>query len=330
MNPVAPDLWGIGAGLLTAGLWSATSLIFEAASRRLGSLRLNLVRLVFAFGFFVLLSLIRWGTLLPPGLTASHWFWLGLSGLVGFVLGDLCLFEAFVLIGAPLAMLVYSSVPFMTALLGWALLGETLGWTGLAGMALCVGGILLAIRQGRPEAGAASEAVTGAGEAAGKPAGTGEAAGAAAGRSRRTAGVGLALLASLAQALGLILSRLGQGDLDSFGATQVRVIPGMLGFGLLWLVVARLRPRSSLLDGRLRDARGLGLALAGALVGPFLGVSLGLYAAGRIGTGLASTLMALVPIWLVLAGLVLPGKRPRPREIAGAVLAVAGVAAMSL
>lgn len=98
---------GIAAGLATAGLWTATAVCFESSSRHLGSFAVNVLRLLLACLMFFALSLLRSGTLVPLGLSGSMWFQLVLSGLTGFVVGDLLLFEAFVLIGARLSMLIY-------------------------------------------------------------------------------------------------------------------------------------------------------------------------------------------------------------------------------
>jgi drug/metabolite transporter (DMT)-like permease len=61
--------------------------------------------------------------------------WLLLSGVIGLALGDASLFHAYVRIGAALSMLIFSTTPVFTALLGLTLLGETLTaleWLGIA------------------------------------------------------------------------------------------------------------------------------------------------------------------------------------------------------
>jgi uncharacterized membrane protein len=100
---------GVLAGLSTAVLWTATAVCFEASSRRLGSLAVNVLRLAVAAMLFTALSLVRTGSLLPAGLSQQAWFYLALSGLVGFVMGDVPLFRAFMLIGARLSMLIYDA-----------------------------------------------------------------------------------------------------------------------------------------------------------------------------------------------------------------------------
>jgi len=52
------------AALLTAMFWTVTALAFEAASRRIGSMAVNLLRLVIGFAFLNLLPGCTAGT--PP------------------------------------------------------------------------------------------------------------------------------------------------------------------------------------------------------------------------------------------------------------------------
>jgi drug/metabolite transporter (DMT)-like permease len=106
------------AALGTALCWTITALSFESAGKRIGSLTVNLIRLLMAAVFFALYGWLVRGLAVPTDAGAYAWTWLGLSGLVGFLIGDLLLFQAFVDIGARISMLIYASVPPITALLG--------------------------------------------------------------------------------------------------------------------------------------------------------------------------------------------------------------------
>ncbi|MFW5796326.1 MAG: EamA family transporter, partial [Alkalispirochaeta sp.] len=79
------------AALGTAFCWAITSVSFEAAGKRVGSLQVNLIRLVIAFAIFTAYALIVHQRLLPFHAGRHVWVWLSLSGLVGFVFGDLFL-----------------------------------------------------------------------------------------------------------------------------------------------------------------------------------------------------------------------------------------------
>ena len=129
------------AGLGTAACWAMTSLFFADASSRVGSLVVNFVRLAMALVMLSLVTSITRGLPWPADATGHAWFWLSISGLFGFTLGDLCLLRALVVIGPRLGSLLMSFAPPFTALIGWAILGETLRPDQILGMALTVGGI---------------------------------------------------------------------------------------------------------------------------------------------------------------------------------------------
>jgi drug/metabolite transporter (DMT)-like permease len=291
------------AALGTALCWTVTSLSFEAAGRRVGSLQVNLIRLIFAFLMFTAFGAIFHGRLLPLDAGSHVWIWLLLSGLVGFVIGDMFLFQAFVDVGARTAMLVYSSVPPMTALLGWIILGEHLTVVQLLAMGLTVAGIMTVTTARVP---ATDDAPVR--------------------RPHRARGIWFAVVGALGQAAGLVLSRYGAPSYDPFGATQIRTIAGVIGFAALFALSGRWRR----IGGALQDRSALRHILRGSFFGPFLGVSLGLLAAQRAGTGVASTIIATVPVLLIPVSIVLFHEKVTPREALGAIVAVAGVALLFL
>jgi len=85
--------FGEFAALLTAVFWTVTSMSFESAGKRVGSLAVNLIRLWIALIIYAIYLQVTRGMFLPFDAGAERWIWLGLSGLVGFVIGDLLLFR---------------------------------------------------------------------------------------------------------------------------------------------------------------------------------------------------------------------------------------------
>jgi drug/metabolite transporter (DMT)-like permease len=291
------------AALGTAVCWTVTSLSFEAAGRRVGSLQVNLIRLIFAFLMFTAFGAVVHGRILPFDAGSHVWIWLLLSGLVGFVIGDMFLFQAFVDVGARTAMLVYSSVPPMTAVLGWLILGERLAPLQLLAMALTVTGIMTVTTARVPaEIGGSIP------------------------RPHRARGTWFAVVGALGQAAGLVLSRYGAPSYDPFGATQIRTIAGVVGFAVLFAATGRWRR----IGTSLRDRRAVRHIVRGSFFGPFLGVSLGLLAAQRAGTGVASTIIATVPVLLIPVSIVVFHEKVTFREALGAIVAVMGVALLFL
>ena len=110
------------AALATAFCWSLTSTFFSIAGRAVGSVVVNRARLVLAVFFLALTHLLIQGELLPVHAEPSRWWWLGCSGIIGLALGDSCLFQALVLVGPHLSMLLMSLVPVVSTLVAWAYL----------------------------------------------------------------------------------------------------------------------------------------------------------------------------------------------------------------
>jgi drug/metabolite transporter (DMT)-like permease len=343
------------AALGTAVCWTITALSFEAAGKRVGSLTVNIIRLVMAAVIFALYGWLVRGLALPIDASPAAWGWLGLSGLVGFVIGDLFLFQAFVDIGARVAMLIYASVPPLTAVMARFALDERLTPLGIVGMGLTVAGIAIVVlkRPGRrvqtsSRRTAAAEPATPhsarddgsehviplapfadpEGEASdweGAPDKISSQADppANARQPHHVRGALFAFGGALGQAGGLILGRIGAGvTLNPFAATQIRVFAGIIGFALLFTVTRRWRTVAA----AMRDGGAMGRVGLGALFGPFLGVSLGLYAAQNTSAGIASTIMALVPVLIIVPSVIVFKERVTVREVVGAFIAVGGVA----
>jgi drug/metabolite transporter (DMT)-like permease len=285
------------AALATACCWTVTALAFEAAGRRVGSLAVNLLRLVPAV---LLLSVYSWlvrGVAFPIDASAHAWLWLSVSGLIGFTVGDLCLFRAFVLVGARVSMLMMALVPPITTLLGLLIMGEVLSVRELLGMVLTVVGVFSVVLERRPDA---------AGKLQRLPVG----------------GVLLGLGGAVGQALGLVLSKYGMGSYDAFAATQIRVLAGIVGFVVVFTAIGWWpRVRAALSDRRAMVGTGIG-----SFFGPFLGVSLSLVAVKYAYAGVAATLMSLVPVLIIVPSVILFGEKVSRLAVLGALIAVTGSA----
>lgn len=284
------------AALVTAICWTATSMAFESAGKKVGSLSVNLIRLLMALVLLGIFTTITRGHFWPVAAGIHAWFWLSLSGLVGFVIGDLLLFQAFVVIGARVSMLIMALTPPLAALFGWLILSEEMTLISTFGMALTILGIALVIL-GRPIKGKRLSL------------------------NFPLAGLLLAFGGAAGQALGLVLSKLGMGDLDAFMSTQIRVIAGIVGFILVFFGWRRWGN----VWAALRNKSAMGRISIGAFFGPFLGVSFSLLAVKYTTTGIASTLMALTPVMIILPARYIFKEKITTKEVIGAFIAVAGV-----
>jgi drug/metabolite transporter (DMT)-like permease len=290
------------AGVLTAVFWTITALAFESAGKKVGSLAVNLIRLVMAFFLIGIYSWITRGFFFPADATLFNWQWLALSGLVGFVIGDLLLFQSYLVIGARVAMLLMALAPPFAALMGWIMLGEVLTPMNWLGMGITIGGIVIVIlkREKTEENGEIIKKIR---------------------SSYSVQGILLALGGALGQAAGLVLSKKGMGDYDAFSASQIRVLTGVVGFSVLFFFIKRWHR----VGAALKNGPALKRISLGAFFGPFLGVSFSLLAVQHTKTGIAATLMAIVPVLIIPPSIFLFKEKVNWKEILGAAVTVGGV-----
>ena len=285
------------AALAVAFFWTITALAFESASRKIGSIAVNILRLCLAFLFIGTFNLVRRGMFLPSDADTHNWIWLALSGLVGLVLGDYFLFRSYALIGSRFAMLIMTLVPPIAAFSGYLILGESLELIQLAGMAVVIIGIVLAIFNKPVRGEKLSIKLAPAGEL-------------------------FAFIGALGQALGLVLSKYGMKDYDPFAATHIRVIAGATGYAVIITLLHRWRQ----VAGSLKDTAAMKSLTLGAFFGPFLGISFSLLSVRHTEAGIASTIMAIVPVLIIAPSVWIYKEKLSAAEIIGAVISVAGVA----
>jgi drug/metabolite transporter (DMT)-like permease len=293
---------GESAAVATAVCWAFNSICFTLAGRKVGSPTVNGARLVLALAMLVPLHLVLFGTAYPIHAGRGPLLWLSLSGLIGFALGDAFLFEAFLCLGARVAMLLMTLAPIFSVLLARVFLGQTLGWgKGLAILAT-LAGIAWVVADTPAEEGDAPP-------------------------RRWALGIVLGTAGALGQALGLVLSNLGmKGGLNPWSANLIRVTAGTAAV-LLWFLM-----RGQLMDytARLKDRTSTLWIAAGAVTGPVIGVALSLFSITHAPMGVAATLMSLSPILLLPAGVWIFRERVTPWAWAGTALSLAGAAALFL
>jgi len=258
------------AALLTAVCWAGSSVLFTLSGLKVGAVVVNRTRLIFAVLWLTLTHLIVMGQLVPLTATIDRWFWLGLSGVVGLVIGDAFLLQAYVMIGARISTLIMAIVPVISALFAWTLLGETLTLFEMAGIALVVGGIAWVVLERSNGNGMAHD------------------------RRHYLIGVLCAVGAAIGQALGLVLSKKGlEGNFPALSGVQIRML---VAAGSLWLVTLITGQAGPTIRQLRQKSDAIKTILGGSIIGPFLGVWLSLVAIQTAFVGIASTLMALTPV----------------------------------
>jgi len=289
------------AALATSLSFSFGSTMFTAAGRRIGPLVVNRTRLVIAAVFLSITHWIVLGSVFPLDAAPERWFWLGLSGVVGLVLGDIFLFQAFVLIGPRLTMLMMSLAPIIAALQAWVFLGETLTGGQIFGILLTLVGIGWVVMEGSGQNGHDRDY----------------------GR-----GILLGLGAAIGQATGLVLAKNGLGgEFSPISANLIRMLAAII---VLWGITFFQGQAKATIQALRADKKGSLFTAAGAFLGPFVGVSLSLFAIQRVEVGVASTLTSLPPIFLLPISYFIFKERFGWGAVAGTLLAMAGVAALFL
>jgi drug/metabolite transporter (DMT)-like permease len=286
------------AGVLTAICWTASALSFSLATRRAGSLAVNIARLVFAMGMFMIWSKVMRGSWTPSDASPEAWKWLSISGLIGFVAGDYCLFKSYSYQSAKLSMLIMSLAPPVATLAGAVILHEKLNWLNGLGMILVLAGIAIVILK-RPDDEKNKSRL-----------------------NYPVKGLLLALGGAVGQGIGAVFSKLGMGNYDPFASSQIRTITGIAGF----VVIITLAREWRSIRFSLKNNKAMTPLLIGSFFGPFLGVSLSLLAFQHTSVGIASTLIATVPVFILIPSVIIFHERLNWKEVAGAFLAVAGMA----
>lgn len=282
------------SALGVAVCWTLSALFFEKAGSKIGSLAVNVIRLMMAILLLGLAAWITRGFFFPTDATPYQWFWLSLSGFIGFFLGDLCLFHSYTVIGSRMASLVMTLAPPITAFIGFLFLNEHLSFLQIMGISIIVGGIIIAM--------------------------LGKEKGEKLNFNVPFKGFLFAFGGATGQALGLILSKKGIGDYDAISATQIRAITG----GISFLLLVTFLHRWDSIRRAFFDKTGIKFVLSGSLAGPVIGVSLSLFAIQHAKAGVAATLMGLVPIFIIVPSAIMFKERITPFQVFGAFISVAG------
>jgi drug/metabolite transporter (DMT)-like permease len=284
------------AALATALCWTISAVAFESAGKKVGSISVNLIRLFIALALISVFNLFTRGMMLPLDASGYNWLWLSFSGLIGFVIGDLFLFQAYVQVGSRISMLIMATVPPITAISGFIIMGERITLLDSAGMVITIGGIALVILTRNPE----DKIVR---------------------LKYPLKGLIYAFIGALGQSFGLVLSKFGMGSYNPIAATQIRIIAAIIGFS----VVITVSKNWGNLYSALKDNKAMKHISIGSFFGPFIGVSLSLLAVQHAATGIVSTIMSITPILIIPMSIIILKEKVVPREIFGAIIALIGV-----
>lgn len=294
MLPFLGELAALGTSLC----WAGGTILFALSGRLIGSYNVNKLRIPIAAAFLAVVLLAVHGSLFPSGYDQKALIYLTLSGIIGLAIGDTFYFRCLVILGPRLGSLMMALAPVMTALCAYFLIGERLGLMAIGGILVTLAGVAWVTTDrkdeniDRREGSKAFGILMGVGGAAG-------------------------------QALGLVLAKEGMGEtFDPMSATLIRMITATIA---IWLVAACRGEIISTIKS-LTGKKAIYTVLGASFLGPTIGVWLSLVAVKYTEAGIAATLMSTFPVVVIPLAMVVHQERPTWRAVAGAIVAVAGVA----
>jgi drug/metabolite transporter (DMT)-like permease len=288
------------AALTAAFLWAISSVIYRHLGQRTHPLLLNFLKGAIATGFLaatVLLLGRPWPTV-PIGAFGL----LLLSGAIGIGLGDTAYFAALNQIGARQTLLIRVLAPPISACGSALFLREQLPLTAWAGIAITIVGVAWVVR----------DRTTVASETA---------------IPLQQKGVIFALLATLGDAIGAVLSRmaLSQTTIEPLWGALLRLFGGTIVVGvLLWG-----QRRSLPLPSKHQTQKVIQSVLVVAFFSTYLGIWLQQIALKLTSAGVVQTLGATSPLF-VLPIVLWQGERLGWQAVIGSVVAIGGVAMLLL
>ncbi len=288
------------AALATAFCWSIASYAFTNASRRVGALQVNIDRIVFASILLFAINIIFGINLHLSFNQISN---LVISAILGLVLGDSFLFKSFQLIGARLGIIIMAAVPALSTILAFFFLNEIISYLGMLGMLLTITGILIVVLEKK----------------------TGETNNIAFNKL----GIFYGFLGALGQASGLIFAKFAfqGGELNGFAASFIRLFSASI---IILPLAATFRRYKNPFSIYSKDSYSAKVILIGTVFGPVLGITGSLIAIAYAKVGIASTLMATMPIIMLPISRFYFKEKLDWKAVIGAFVAVVGAAIIFL
>jgi drug/metabolite transporter (DMT)-like permease len=290
------------AALSTSVVWAVTSVLFTKAAQQVGSIIVNRIRVILGLLFIMLLNWAFDGYLLPFEAGADRWLWFGLSGAIGYALGDAFLFQSFLCIGAQRSMLMMSLAPLMSAGLAWVFFGETLTGIQMLGVIITLTGVAWVISRRRSVED--TQVCT------------------------PVQGVLFGLGAATGQAVGYVLSKQGLTDgFSPIAGNSIRMLAAMV---VLWGLASIQGKAKETINSVREKPKVFGWLATASFTGPVLGATLSLYALQFTEVGIASTLIALPPVFLLPISWLVFKEKFDWGAVLGTLVAIGGVALLFL
>ncbi len=294
--PVIAVISALGASVC----WAAMALLAHKPATLLGPFALTRLQLICAAAVLIVLVTVQGGW---QSISWVHWPAFVIASVIGVVAANMAMFACLRRGGPRRAQLLVSMNGPFAALFGFLFLGEILSGQKLAGCAIALAGMALAIRFGGNPRDKLEDV-----------------------RGPMWVMIALGLVTAVANAVGLVFLKPAMlADTDPLAANALRTAGGVIVVLVIsiWRVPA-FRPQ-------IRPDAGLFIhAITPGLLGFVVAVSLQLYAVRWMDTGIAVVLGSAAPVIMLPMIWMVTGSRPRLLAWIGAFLALAGIALILL
>jgi len=301
------NLSGELIALITTLCWSLGIFPFTEAAKRIGSAPLNQYRLLLAW-IIISIILFFWNDLNFVELFTEpqpyHFIFLGLSGIIGFSIGDYCSFNSFKLLGPKLASLYTTFAPGAALLIGYIALNESVNLIGIFGILITVSGVIW-LTLSKKVSNAATQV----------------------GYTRDKRGIIYGIIGALCQGTGLVLSKYGMDyyevKLQTMHAVWIRLLFAFSAAFIVSLLAGKLKANSKPIFTN--EKNNLPFLFFGTILGPVMGVTLSLLTIQKLEVAVAQTIFALLPLFVLPISLIIYKERITSQSVFACLLALVGV-----
>lgn len=280
--------------IITALGWALSSLFFESASKRADSISVNVIRLFLGITLLGVFTFFERGVFFPIDSTSFNWKFLGISGVIGLFLGDMFLYEAYVLIGARICMLFMTMTPLVVGIFGYIFLKESLSIIQIVAMLITCSGVLLVVIKPKEDSNE---------------------------KKLSPKGIVYIFIATIFEAIGIVFTKIGSSGYNPSSSTQIRMICA-LGVFIVFLSVKKLWKKIFLV---LRDRKSI-LLITGGTITATAGITFLVMALNLGNAGVISTISSTSPILIIPISFIFFKEKIKLKEIIGAFVSVGGIA----
>lgn len=297
------------AAITAAFLWALSSMVYSLLGKKIPPLQLNFLKGIIAIALLIIT--ILWQGNISVDLPLLPVVFLALSGILGIGLGDTAYFSALNNLGARRTLLMDNLSPVMSAFVAFIFLGEQLTVNSWCGILLTLLGVAWVISERSPLST----------------------------QSDRTWSKGIfwGIISALSSSVGAVLSRfaLVESDISPLWSTLIRIASGN---AIVWLLLLKspFGSKQVALDKNNKQTntsnqspnylslRLLGIITLTAFGSTYLGIWLQQISLKFAPTGIAQTLLATSPLFIIPIAAI-RGEKITLRGILGVAIALVGI-----